>query len=111
MTWKTLSGLRALRDDIQKGIMRWISNRAGIASSVEPTLQALPGAQAAAISARPESRGDVLMGLPSGMIVVEVTIILPAASTYLQAIRTVGGAAAVRGGKEGTVRKHRFRRL
>ena len=38
-----------LRHDILKGIVRWISNRAGIASPVESTLQALPGAQAAAI--------------------------------------------------------------
>ena len=67
-----------------------------IASSVEPTLRTLPGAQAAAISTRPESRGDVLMVLPSGMTVVDVSIIHPAASFYLQAARTVGGAAAVR---------------
>lgn len=96
MTCKSLSGVRTLRHDILKGIVRRISNRAGIASSVEPTLRTLPGSQSAAISTRPESRGDVLMVLPSGMTVVDVSVIHPAASSYLQAARTVGGAAAVR---------------
>ena len=36
------------------------------------------------------------MVLPSGMTVVDVSVIHPAASSYVQAARTVGGAAAVR---------------
>ena len=65
------------------------------ASCMEPTLQALPGAQAAATSTRPELRRGVLMVLPSGMTVLDVAVIHPVASSYVQAVQTVGSAAAV----------------
>jgi len=96
MTCKSLSGAMTLRHDILKETWRRIAHRAGVASTVEPALRALPGAHAAAAGARPESRGDLLLVLPGGLTVADVSVIHPAAATYLQAARTAGGAAAVR---------------
>ena len=50
---------------------------------------------------RTESCRDVLMVLPSGMTVVEVSVMHPAASSYVQAARTLGSEAAVRDAEKG----------
>ena len=96
MTCNTLKGAATLRHEILKEIWRRITRRAGIASSVEPLLHSLPGAHAAAIADRPESRGDILLVLPDGLTVVDVSVVHPAASTYMHAARVEGGAAAMR---------------
>jgi hypothetical protein len=98
MTCKTLSGAVTLRHDIVVDIWRRIAHRAGIPSSVEPPMRALPGAHAARAGARPQSRGDILLVLPqpAGMTVADVSVTHPAAETYLAAAATRGGAAALR---------------
>jgi hypothetical protein len=96
MTCKSQCGAMQLRHEIIKDTWRLIANRAGVASSVEPVLRRLPGAQASANANRPDSRGDILLVLPGGLTVADVSVVHPAASTYVQAARSVGGAAAAR---------------
>jgi hypothetical protein len=96
MTCTTQAGGKQLRHNIFSNTVRLISHRAGIATSAEPVLRQLPGAQASANANRPDSRGDILLVLPSGVTVADVSVIHPAASTYVRAARTEGGAAAAR---------------
>lgn len=97
MTCKSLSGAMTLRHDILKGIWRRIACRAGVATSLEPVLRPLQGSQSAAIANRPESRGDILLALQDALTVVDVSVVHPAASTYVNAAaRAEGSAAAVR---------------
>jgi hypothetical protein len=97
MTCKSLSGAMTLRHDNLKHIWRRIANRAGVATSAEPVLRPLRGVQAAAIANRPESRGDILLVLPDGLTVADVSVVHPAAPTYVAAAaQTDGSAAAAR---------------
>jgi hypothetical protein len=97
MTCSTLSGAMTLRHDIIKDTVRRIAQRASVASSVEPALRPLRGAQAAALTNRHDARGDILLVLPEALTVIDVSIIHPAASTYVrQAAGTDGAAAATR---------------
>ena len=96
MTCTSLRGVMTLRHDILKSIWRRLANRAGVASSVEPTIRTLPGAQATAVANRPDSRGDILFMMPSGLTVADVSVIHPASTTYVHAAQTTGGAATLR---------------
>ena len=59
-------------------------------------MRSLPGVQASAVANSPESRGDILMVLPDGLTVTDVSVIHPAAASYVRAARVEGGAAASR---------------
>jgi hypothetical protein len=97
MTCQTLSGGMTTRHDIIKNIWRRIANRAGIATSAEPVLRPLRGVQAAALANRPESRGDILLVLPDALTIADISVVHPAASTYVAgAAQTDGSAAAAR---------------
>ena len=97
MTCSTLSGAMTLRHHIIKDTVRRIAQRATVASSVEPVLRPLRGAQAAALTNRQEARGDILLVLSEALTVIDVSIVHPAASIYMrQAASTDGGAAATR---------------
>ena len=96
MTCRALSGAMTLRHDILNRIWRRIAHRTPIASSAEPVVGALPGGQAAANANRPESRGDGLFVMPDALTIVDVSVVHPAASTYLRLAQTDGGAAAHR---------------
>ena len=96
MTCKSQCGGMQLRHNLNSNNWRLISHRAGISTSSEPLLRRLPGAQANANANRPDSRGDILLVLPSGLTVADVSVIHPAASTNLRYARTAGGAAAAR---------------
>jgi hypothetical protein len=96
MTCTTLSGGAQLRHHLINDNWCLISHRAGVASSKEPVLRHLPGAQSAANANRPDSRGDLLLVLPSGLTVADVSVVHPAAPSYVTAAQTAGGAAAVR---------------
>ena len=43
-----------------------------------------------------DSRGDILLVLPDGLTVVDISVVHPCASTYVRAARVAGGAALVR---------------
>jgi hypothetical protein len=96
MTCRSLSGGAQLRHNLVNDTWCLVSHRAGIASSKEPVLRRLRGEQAAANATRPDSRGDLLLVLPSGLTVADVSVIHPAAATYVQAAQAAGGAAALR---------------
>jgi hypothetical protein len=97
MTCKSLCGAMTMRHNLLTENWRRIISRAGVASSLEPAIHALPGARAAAVSAgHPDSRGDILLILPEGLTVADVTVVHPCAPTYVHAARVEGGAAAVR---------------
>jgi hypothetical protein len=74
---------------------RHIVGRAGISSSVEPAIRSLPGAQAAP-GVRLESRGDALFALSDRLTVVDISVVHPAAPSYVRYACTPGGAAARR---------------
>ena len=95
MTCKTMAGAMTMRHDILSGNWRRLGTRAGIASSLEPSIMSLPGANAAP-RVRAASRGGVLYALAEGLTVVDVSIVHPAAATFARLACSPGGAAAKR---------------
>jgi hypothetical protein len=79
MLCSSLAAHTTLRHDILKGILRRVVHRAGIASTQEPALRRLPGlARGAGISAsgastRVEARGDILLALPGGITIADIS--------------------------------------
>ncbi len=96
MVCSAVSGLRTLRHDLLKESWRRIASRAGVATSIEPRMHALRGAQAARIADAPGSRGDIVMNLNDGLSVADVAVVHPAADSYLRLAQTIGGAASDR---------------
>jgi hypothetical protein len=102
MRCSSLAALTTLRHDILKGILRRAVHRAGIASTLEPPLRRLPGlAEGASTSAdgasiRVEARGDILLALPQGITIADVSIIHPLSINTLPAAAATAGAAAAR---------------
>ena len=94
MTCKSLSGAMTLRHDLTKNDWCRIARRAGIATSAEPVLRPLQGAQAALLADRQGSRGDILLALSSALTVADVSIVHPAADTYVRAAANAAGSAA-----------------
>ena len=96
MTCRSQCTAMTLRHNILTEIWRRIASRAGIASSVEPTLRVLPGVQAAPIAAHSAARGDILLVLPGGLTVADISVVHPCAPSFVQLAQTEGGAAAAR---------------
>jgi hypothetical protein len=77
-------------------------HRAGIASTQEPALRSLPGlaggagTSATGASTWVEARGDILLALPRGITIVDISITHPVAINTLAAAATTAGAAAAR---------------
>jgi hypothetical protein len=96
-----------MRHDILKGIWRQAFHRAGVASTLKPTLHRLPGLEAGAYGASGgteaaglEARGDILLALESGMSVVDVYITDPSGVANRAAAATTVAAAAARKDRE-----------
>jgi hypothetical protein len=91
-----------LRHEILKGILRCVVHRAGIASTQKPALRRLPGLAGGAgtsstgASTRVEARGDILLALPRGITIVDISITHPLAINTLAAAVTTASAAAAR---------------
>jgi hypothetical protein len=88
-----------LRHDILKGILRRAVHRAGIASTLEPPFRRLPGLSAGSgtvldgSATRAEARGDILMVLPQGISIADVSVVHSLSiNTLPQAATTVGAA-------------------
>jgi hypothetical protein len=102
MRCPSVAARTALRNDILKGILRRVVHRAGIASTQEPALRRLPGlargagTSATGASTRDEARGDLLLALPRGITIVDISITHPLAINTLAAAATTAGAAAAR---------------
>jgi hypothetical protein len=95
MTCNTLSGARTLRHDIIKGIWRRSAGRAGVATSEEPELRPLRGRDDR--SGNAGDRGDILLAMQSALTVADISVVHPAARTYVRAAAaTAGSAAALR---------------
>jgi hypothetical protein len=98
----SLAAHTTLHRDILKGILRRSLHSAGIASTQEPTLSRLPGlAEGAGISASGASiwvgaRGDILLALPGGITIPDISVIHPLSINTLPAAATTAGAAAAR---------------
>jgi hypothetical protein len=82
-------------------------HRAGVGSSLEPTLRRLPGLEAGAYGASEgteaaglEARGDILLALESGMSVVDVSITHHSGLANRRATATADGAAEARRDRE-----------
>jgi hypothetical protein len=93
--------------DILKGILRRAIHRAGVASTLEPTLRRLPGLEAGAYGASRgteaaglEARGDILLALESGMSIVDVSITHPSGVSNRAAAATTDGADAAQRDRE-----------
>jgi hypothetical protein len=88
-----------MRHDILKGILRRVVHRAGIASTQEPALRRLfrlaggAGTSATGASTRVEARGDLLLALPGGITIADISITHPLAINTLAAAATTAGAS------------------
>jgi hypothetical protein len=102
MRCPSLAAHTTLRHGILKGILRRVVHRAGIASTQEPTLRRLPGlaggagTSAKGASTRIETHGDILLALPGGITIADISITRPLAINTLAAAATTAGAAATR---------------
>jgi hypothetical protein len=99
MRCPSLAAHTTLRHDILTGILRRVVHRAGIASTQEPALRRLPGLAGGAgtsASTRVEARGDILLALPGGITIADISITHPLAIKTLAAAATTAGAAAAR---------------
>jgi hypothetical protein len=100
MRCPSLAAQTTLRHDILKGILRRVVHRAGIASALEPPLRLLPGlADGVGIAAngsplRPEARGDILMALPRGITISDLSVVHPLSINTLPRAAITAGAAA-----------------
>jgi hypothetical protein len=89
-----------LRHDNLKGILRRAVHGAAIASTLEPPLRQLPGLPAGAGTSadgsafRPEARGDILMALPQGISIADISVIHPLSLNIISRAATTAGAAA-----------------
>jgi hypothetical protein len=98
----SVSAHTTLRHDILKGILCRVVHWAGIASTQEPALRRLPGlaggagTSATGASTRVEARGDILLALPGGITIADISITHPSAINTLAAAATTAGAAAAR---------------
>jgi hypothetical protein len=101
MRCSALAAHFTLRHDILKGILLRAVHRAGIASTLEPPLRRLPGLAAGAGASadgsailRPEARGDILMALPQGISIADMSFIHPLSLNIISRAATMAGAAA-----------------
>jgi hypothetical protein len=98
----SLAAHTTLRHDILKGIFCCVVHGAGTASTQEPTLCRLPGlaggpgTSATGASFRVEARGDILLALPGGITITDISITHPLAINTLAAAATTAGAATAR---------------
>jgi hypothetical protein len=95
--------------------MGMLEHKAGIASSLEPTLGRRPGLEAWARSGAPgsataglEARGDILMALETGLAIVDVPVTHPPDVANRAAAARTDGAAAERRDRE---RRRAYSRL
>jgi hypothetical protein len=103
MRCSALSSQLTLRHDFLKGILRRAVHWAGIASTLEPAFRHLPGLAAGAGTSadgspiRVEADGDVLLTMPQGIAIADVSIIHPTSlNTLSRAAYTAGVAASHR---------------
>jgi hypothetical protein len=100
MRCSALAAHFTLRHDILKGILRRALHRAGIASTLEPPLRRLPGLAAGAgtsaegLAICPEARGDILLALPQGISITDISVIHPLSLNIISRVATTAGAAA-----------------
>jgi hypothetical protein len=111
----SVQGQSSMRHDILKGIMLQIVHRAGVASTLEPTLCRLPGLQAGFAApagggdiGNLEGRGDVLMALDTGMVVLDVSVTHPAGVANRAAAAATDRAAAA---KRDVEKRRAYRKL
>jgi hypothetical protein len=92
--------------DILKGILRRAMHRAGIASTLKPALRRPPGLAAGAGTSadgspiRVEARDDVLLAMPQGIAIADVSIIHPTSLNTLSRAAATAGAAAPHGDRQ-----------
>jgi hypothetical protein len=102
MRCTSVSAHTTLCHDILKGILRRVVLRAGIAFTQEPAVRRLPGlaegagTSATGASTHIEAREDILLALPGGITIGDITITHPLAIDTLAAAATMAGAAAAR---------------
>ena len=86
-----------MRHNMLTETWRRICHRSGIATSAEPALAPLRAGPARNPDAADEYRGDILLVLPEdSLCVADVSVIHPAAQTYVTAAAQQDGAAAAR---------------
>jgi hypothetical protein len=102
MRCPSLAAHTTLSHDILKGILHRVVHRAGIASTQEPPLSRLPalaggaGSSASGASTRVKAPADILLALPGGITIADISVIHPLSINTLPAAATTAGAAAAR---------------
>jgi hypothetical protein len=100
MRCRSFAAHTTLGHDILKGILCRVVHRAGIASTQEHALYRLSGlaggagCSASGISTRVEAQGDILLALPGGITIADISVIHPLSTHTLPAGATAAGAAA-----------------
>jgi hypothetical protein len=100
MRCPSLAAHTTLRHDILKEILLRNAHRAGITSTQEPALRHLlgltggAGTSASSASTQVEARGGILLALPGGITIANISVIHPLYINTLQAAAIMASAAA-----------------
>jgi hypothetical protein len=94
MRYPALAAQLKLRHDILKGILRRAAHRAGIASALEPALRRLHGTSADGPPNGVEARGNLLLAVPQGISIPDVSVNNPTSLNTLSRKAAIAGAAA-----------------
>ena len=95
MTCTGTAGARTMRHDIMASAWRRVIRKAGCGSSAEPAYAGLAGDARAAARAGLR-RGDICARVGTSILVLDVVITHPAASSYVGAASSTSGSAARR---------------
>ena len=93
------SGVRTLRHDNLNKVWCGVARCAGVASAVEPKLRMLqmqPGVRRHE-EAREDARGDALLAMSDGMLVIDVNVVHAPAQKYVEGTVLRGSSSAVDG--------------
>jgi hypothetical protein len=93
------SGVRTLRHDNLNKVWCGVARCAGVASAVEPKLRMMqmqPGVRRHE-QAREDARGDALLAMTNGMLVIDVNVVHAPSQSYLEGTVRRGSAAEVDG--------------
>ena len=93
-------GVRTFRHNLLGKAWRHIMCKAGLASTAEPPIRNLPGAQATAAADRAGARGDILLSIDGRMIVADVSVTHPTCTSYVAGAAQSAGSAAEKREKE-----------
>ena len=100
MSCHQTKGTRWFRHKLLVKVWRSLVRKAGLASTEEPPIRNLPGADSTAVADRAHARGDILVSINGRMVVADVSVIHSSCASYVAGAAHSAGSAAEKRKKE-----------